>query len=160
MPKASGKVRLMRIKIPIPETEPQFRTQMTIQVGDLNYGDHLGNDRLLLLAHESRMRFLKSLGHSEASFFGRALIMTDSAVQYLSQGNWNDTIEIKVWLTPNNDMRFDLFYQLNHIDPETGEEKDLLSKIKTGLAFFDYEEQKITRCTKKYTHFIRGLHDL
>ena len=154
MPNPSGKVMPMRIKIPIPSKEPLFQTTQEVRVGDLNYGNHLGNDRLLLVAHEARMKFLNSLGFSELSFFGTSLIMTDAAIQYQAQAFWGDALTIKLWLEPVNDMRFDLYYLL------TKNEDQKVASIKTGLAFFDYDTQRVVKGSREYLTYLRELNDL
>ncbi|NNG26771.1 MAG: thioesterase, partial [Ignavibacteriaceae bacterium] len=55
---------MARIKIDPPE-KFMFNTEITIRVTDLNYGAHLGNDSVLSICHEARMRFLKHFGYSE-----------------------------------------------------------------------------------------------
>ena len=39
-----------------------FQVEMAVRVTDLNYGGHLGNDRLLSLVHEARVAFLAEHG--------------------------------------------------------------------------------------------------
>ncbi|MGB0167367.1 MAG: thioesterase, partial [Luteibaculum sp.] len=66
-----------RIKIELPP-KFQFGTEITVRVGDLNYGNHLGNDSLLALLHQARVEYIKFLGaQSELDFFGSSLIMAD-----------------------------------------------------------------------------------
>ena len=48
---------MARVKLEIPELLP-FATELEVRVGDVNYGGHLGNDALLGLLHEARIRFL------------------------------------------------------------------------------------------------------
>jgi len=40
----------------------QFSCQLPVRITDINYGGHVGNDRLLVFAHEARMRFLQHYG--------------------------------------------------------------------------------------------------
>ena len=63
-----------RIKIKLPE-KFIFRTEIPIRITDINYGGHLGNDSLLSIIHEARVRFLKSLGYSESNVEGVGIIM-------------------------------------------------------------------------------------
>ena len=74
-----------RIKIEIPERFI-YKTEIPIRITDINYGGHLGNDSLLSIIHEARVRFLKNLGYSEANVEGSGIIMIDSAIQYKSEG--------------------------------------------------------------------------
>ena len=62
-----------------------FATEITVQVGDLNYGNHLANDAVLRLAHEVRLRWLAQGGYNEIDAGGSGLIMTEAAVRYLAQ---------------------------------------------------------------------------
>ena len=141
----------MRIKIPLPDKAPVHETNIPILIGDLNYGNHLGNDRLLLLAQEARLRYFSSLGFSELDFFDNGLIMTDSAIQYLAQGLWGEEVTVKTWLQSVNDFSFDLFYELKK------NEGRLLAKIKTGMAFYNYQEQKLTKATDAFKNYIRSI---
>jgi len=72
---------MARIKIELPG-KFIFKTEITIRVSDLNYGGHLGNDSVLSICHEARLRFLKHLGYSELDVEGSGIIMSDAAIQY------------------------------------------------------------------------------
>ena len=52
-----------------------FRTEISVRIDDLNYGGHLGHDRVLTLVHEARVAWLKSHGWSEMDCAGTGLIM-------------------------------------------------------------------------------------
>ena len=88
----------MRVKLELPK-KFHFETTLSIRVSDLNYGAHLGNDSVLSLAHESRVRFFLKLGVTERNFFNVGLIMADSVVMYKSQGFLNDNILIRISVT-------------------------------------------------------------
>jgi hypothetical protein len=45
---------------------------------DINYGGHLGNDAVLSLVHEARVRFLKQQGYTENNIEGAGIIMADA----------------------------------------------------------------------------------
>ena len=57
---------MTRIKIELPETY-LFSTEIPVRITDLNYGNHLGNDAILSLLHEARVRFLAYYGWTESS---------------------------------------------------------------------------------------------
>lgn len=136
----------MKIKIPIPPLElashdlalvPHFKTATTLRVNDLNYGNHMGNDTVLALAHEFRIRFFAEYKQSELAFFGKGIIMSDSAIQYKSQGFWGDEVAASLWYIPTGAARFDLYYRLS------SRERDM-AFVKTGQVFYDYEKQKVS----------------
>jgi len=63
-----------------------FTTDFTVRVGDINYGEHMGNDRFLLLFHDTRLRFLESMGCSEIDIGDKAgLIMSEAHVRYRAE---------------------------------------------------------------------------
>ncbi len=127
-----------RTFLEMPSTFP-FSTELSIRVGDLNYGGHLGNDSLLSLLQEARVTFLKSLGgKNEGDVFGLGLIMTDSVVVYKSEGFQGDRIKIEIAVGDLSRTRFDLFYHATNLT--TGK---ILSQAKTGMAFFDYEARRL-----------------
>ena len=46
---------MARVEIELPEQFP-FATEIPIRISDINYGNHLGNDAVLSLAQEARVR--------------------------------------------------------------------------------------------------------
>ena len=125
----------MRVKLETPNYF-HFETSLKIRVSDLNYGGHLGNDSFLTLAHEARVRYLKSINMTERDFFGSSLIMADSTIKYKSQGFLGDQVNIKISITNCSSHGFQIFYllQKNKID---------LAYIQTSMVFYDYEKEKI-----------------
>jgi acyl-CoA thioesterase FadM len=77
---------MSRIKLQMPKTY-QFSTTIGVRINDLNYGNHLGNDALLSIIHEARVRFLNSLGYTEIDVEGVGILMADSVIIYKSQGH-------------------------------------------------------------------------
>lgn len=130
---------MARIRIDLPEQLP-FTTTLTLRISDINYGGHLGNDAVLSLVHEARMRFLESLGFSEMDMGGPGLVMTDCAIQYCSQGMRGQQVAIGVGVEAINRKGFELCYRLS--DAETDQE---IARAHTGMTCFDFHKQKIAR---------------
>lgn len=128
---------MSRIKIQISENFI-FETVIEIQIGDINYGDHLGNDAVLRLAHEARMRFLAHNDYTEKDIEGQGLIMTDAAIQYKSEGRYGDRLKIKLAVDDITSVGFDLIYVITNI--VSGKE---VAIVKTGMAFFNYDSRSI-----------------
>ena len=82
-----------RIKIEIPDNF-FFTTQIPVRISDINYGNHLGNDAVLSLVHEARVRFLKEFGYTELDIEGAGIMMADVAIVYKSQGYYGDILSI------------------------------------------------------------------
>ncbi|MBH48879.1 MAG: thioesterase [Halobacteriovorax sp.] len=134
-----------RVKIHIDGTEV-FKTTITLSVSDMNYGNHLGNDKVLSLAHEARIRWLESLNASELDCMGCSLIMSDAMVEYKGEGFRGDQVEITVYLSETHKYGFDLFYEM------TGP-RGLVAKVKSGLMFFDYETRKVANAPEQWIKY-------
>ncbi|NBC83251.1 MAG: thioesterase [Bacteroidetes bacterium] len=128
---------MARIRIKLPE-KFIYSTEMPIRITDVNYANHLGNDAVLGLVHEARLRFLNSLGYSEKNVEGSGLIMIDSGIIYKNQGFQGDLLTIKMGINDWNKIGFDLVYLLTN----QATQKDI-AWVKTGMAFFDYQKQRL-----------------
>ncbi len=126
---------MARLRISLPEKFP-FETELDVRVTDINYGGHLGNDALVGLLHEARLRWLDQLGQSELDFYGRGLIMLDLMVQYKQQGFRSDRLTVAI--APEMDgPRFQLYYLVKN--SKDGRE---VARARTGIVCFDYEAQE------------------
>jgi YbgC/YbaW family acyl-CoA thioester hydrolase len=127
---------MARIKIDLPE-KFIFKTEIPVRITDINYGGHLGNDSLLSIIHEARMRFLKHLGYSESNVEGSGIIMIDSAIQYKSESFYGDELIVEVTVTDFTGIGCDFVYRITN--KNTSKE---ISLAKTGIVFFNYEKRK------------------
>jgi acyl-CoA thioester hydrolase len=127
---------MSRIKLDLP-VRFQFRTEISLRIGDINYGGHLGNDSVLSLCHEARVRMLKTHGFTELNIDGCGLIMTDSVVVYVAEAFYGDVLNIEVAVTDVGATGCNFMYRLSN--KETGKE---VARGKTGIVFFDYERRK------------------
>lgn len=128
-----------RLNLPLPE-KVLFRTGLTVQIGDINYGNHLANDAVLRLCHECRMRWLARHGFSELDAGGAGLIMADAAVQYLAQAHHGDELAVEMGADDIGRSGFALLY---HISRESDGRS--IAKVQTGMVCFDYAAQKVCR---------------
>ena len=65
-----------RVKLDMPK-EFLFSTEMPVRISDVNYGGHLGNDSVMSMAHETRVRFLAEHGYSELDVCGAGMIQSE-----------------------------------------------------------------------------------
>ncbi|WP_107687519.1 acyl-CoA thioesterase [Neisseria wadsworthii] len=127
------------INIDFPD-DPLFQTSITVQIGDINYGNHLANDAVLRLCHEARIRWLATHGLTELDAGGAGLIMNEAALQYTAQAHHGD--ELLIDLAAGNISRsgFTLFYRISR-----PKDSKTIAKIQTGMVSFDYAAQKVSR---------------
>ena len=126
-----------RVKLEIP-TDFIFETELPIRIGDINYGGHLGNDAVLSLVHEARIRFFKSNGFTELDVAGAGIILSDVVIVYRAEAFYGQTLRVEVTAGDFTRTGCDLFYRLT--DRESGNE---VARSKTGIAFFDYDRRKV-----------------
>jgi YbgC/YbaW family acyl-CoA thioester hydrolase len=129
-----------RIKINLPK-EFSFVTTIKIRITDLNYGGHVGNDRILALLQEARQEYLLHFGYGELDFEGLGLIMADVAIEYKSELKYGQTVAISVKAADFDKLGFDLFYKMEIIAEL---ENILAAKAKTGMICYDYQTNKKT----------------
>lgn len=135
---------MARIKIDLPE-KFIFSTEIAVRIDDINYGGHLGNDSILSLIHEARLRFLKNFGYSELEIGGASLIMGDVAIVFKSEGFHEDIITIEVTANDFSNFGFDLFYKLTNKKTR----KDI-AYAKTGMVCFDYKNRKVMKVPEEF----------
>lgn len=129
-----------RIKIDLPESF-SFSTPFAVRITDLNYGSHVGNDKVLTFLHEARVRFLQSLGYSELNLEGVGIIMADAAIIFKNEIYYGD--ELTIYIQPGEYSRvgFDLIYK---VEKKTGDQLILQVIAKTAMICYDYQQKKVT----------------
>ncbi len=140
---------MARVEIDLPEAF-LFETTLPVRIGDVNYGGHLGNDSVLSLAHEARMRFLAAHGFpSELDVAGVGLVMCDAAVVYRAEGRWGMELRVQVAAADVRTRGFDLVFRMT--DAATGRE---IARAKTGMLWFDYAARKLVRMPEAFRRVV------
>lgn len=142
---------MARIKIELPE-KFIFQTEVPIRITDINYGRHLGNDALLSIVHEARVRFFNHLGFTENDVVGVGIIMVDAGVQYKNEGFYGDILKIKIAVADITKIGCDIIYLLTN--KKTGKE---IAIAKTGIVFYDYANKKTVLIPQKFITKIESL---
>jgi acyl-CoA thioester hydrolase len=126
-----------RTKLDLPAIF-EFSTDIPVRITDINYGGHLGNDSLLSILQEARLRFLRQYAYSEKDVEGRGIIMLDAVVVYKSEAFYGDVLRVEVAVADVVNHGCDLLYRVTN--KATGKE---VSCAKTSIAFFDYDRRKV-----------------
>jgi len=85
---------MARIKLNLPE-KFDYSIEIPIRISDINYGGHLGNDSVLTLIHEARLRLFTGFGLKERNADGKGLLIADAVIVYKSQGYFGDILEVQ-----------------------------------------------------------------
>lgn len=128
---------MARMTIEMPDRF-EYATDIPVCIHNINYGGHLGNDSLLSLIHEARVRFLKSHGFSESDIGGVGIIMVDTAILYKSESFHGDILCFEVGAGNVTRAGCDFFYRVTN--KATGKE---VAHARTGIVFFDYNTRKV-----------------
>lgn len=136
--------KMARIKLELPENF-SFKTQLTVRVTDLNYGNHMSNDVYLSYMHEARMQYLASLGFSELNLAGASVIMGDTAIVFKKECFYGDELTVEVAAAEFGTRSFDLYYRFSKTLTQA-----LVCEAKTGMVCFDYTERKTVAVPAKF----------
>ncbi len=132
---------MARVEIDLPETW-RFAADLPIRVADLNYGNHLGNDRVLSLAQEVRVQWLRSHGLGELDVGGAGIILADAAVVYRAEGRLGMVLRAELGVGEVRTRSVELLHRFT--DLASGQE---IARAKTGLLCFDYAARKVVHLT-------------
>ena len=128
---------MARMKLDLPETF-HYITDMPVRIENINYGGHLGNDSLLSLVHEARLRFLKANGFTESDIGGVGIIMVDTVIIYKSESFHGDVLKFEVAVGNIGRTGCDFFFRVTN-----NATKADVAHVKTGVVFFDYSARKV-----------------
>ena len=122
-----------------PLGEYFFKAEIYVRTTDLNYGGHLGNDRVLALIHEARVAFLASYQWTEMDCGGVSLIMGDSAIVYLNEAFAGDKLVFEVAAGEPSSCGFRLFNRITRAADDQP-----IALVENGMICYDYHNRKIT----------------
>jgi acyl-CoA thioester hydrolase len=145
-----------RTKLTLPE-HFSFTTEIPVRITDLNYGGHVGNDSILSLIHEARVRFLHHHGYHELDMAGVGLIMADVTIEFKSELFYGDTLRASIAAAEFSRVGFDLYYKLEKAltsvlsdEPSPATQKWVpVSNARTGMVCYDYKLKKIAAVPKE-----------
>lgn len=130
---------MARIKIEIPE-RPIAEITIPVRITDINYGNHVGNDSMVAIVHESRVQWLKHYNYTELEVEGVGLIMSDLAVEYISESFYGDVLTVVISIGEVSRVGFELYYSLQ---ANRNGQTIMIAKAKTGMVCYDYHLKKI-----------------
>ncbi len=144
---------MARVKLKFPTQQSLFTTKIPVRITDLNYGNHLGNDALLSLVHEARVRMLQQWQYTELDIGGCGLIMADMMVAYKSEGRYGDLLHITIYADEISQLSFDLLYK---IKAESNGTTRVLAEVKTGMVCYDYTASGVCNMPESFASKISG----
>ncbi|MCU0369900.1 MAG: thioesterase family protein [Bacteroidales bacterium] len=114
--------------------------RISVRVGDINYGGHMGNDKALLVFHDARIHFLQSLGFTENNIGGPGIIMRDAHVTFRKEVFLHDVLLVDAGIDDVSNSAFNMIYTVRRESDDT-----VVFTGSTGLLAFDYQTRKPVR---------------
>lgn len=131
-----------------------FNTEYDVLYTDVNNANHLGADRVLPIAMEAQLRFIKYLGYDNAIAFEDAgLIMAHAETAYLSEADYADRLHIELGLGEFTGKSFDLVYRISNQTKQGIE----TARVATTLLFFDYSEKRVINVPEDFRTRVQKL---
>ena len=129
---------MSRVKIEIPD-DFVFSTEYHVTINDINYGNHVGNDRFLGINNEVRIRWLKSLGYKDELSFGDSVgtMVADAALEFKKEAFYGDILLCQVGINSIHSRGFDMVVVISN-----GEV--VICNVKTAVLFVNYSLRKVT----------------
>ncbi len=126
-----------------PETF-SFTAPLSVRITDINYGGHVGNDKILSLIHEARVLYLQHHGLTELKFGPASLIMKNVTIDFIKELFYGEELTVGIQAAGFSKVSFNLFYKLEKAK-DTG--SILVAQAKTGMVCFDYSSRKVSQLT-------------
>lgn len=137
---------MARIKLDFPD-KVLGTVEIPLRITDMNYGNHLGNDALVSILHEARVKWLNALNYTELNVEGAGLIMGELVVSYLNESFYGDILTVQLASGDITGAGFELYYL---VETNRNGKKISIAKARTGMVCFDYSTRKVTPIPEKF----------
>jgi len=143
---------LPRIKL-IPLDRYQHTYNTTVEVTDLTYGNHMGNDSLVGIIHRARVHFLGRFGASEKDLGDgkTGIVVADLVVNYKGQGLLFDPLIVESSIGEVHPRGFRMFHRVST------EQNRLIALAETGIVAFNYQETVLARIPEQFLISLENL---
>jgi len=141
-----------RIKLaPLDQYQSVYET--VIEVTDLNYGNHLGNDALVGIIHRARVHFLQRLDASENNLGNgkTGILLADLVVNYKGEGFLFEKLGVESSIGEVRSKGFRMFHRI------IAEQGRLIALAEAGIVAFDYHKRNVVRIPEPFFSKISNL---
>ena len=131
-----------------------FSTELDVRVGDLNYGAHLGYDRVLTLAHQARLTLFQQWNVTEMDLGDgtTGLVVGDVIVNYLGEGFLHDRLIVEIGAVETGAITF----RLAHRFSRKADGADV-AMVEIGFVGFDYGRRMPSRLPPSFSAQLAGI---
>lgn len=127
--------------------------ETTVEVTDLNYGDHLGNDAMIGIIHRARVHFMNYLGFSEKNLGDgkTGILLSDLVVNYKGEGFLFDMLIVESGIGELGTKGFRMFHRIST------RQNRAIALAETGFVAFSLKKRKVVRIPELFIHRISDL---
>jgi acyl-CoA thioester hydrolase len=93
-------------------SEFKFSIPITVRIGDINYGNHVGYHVYLLYFQEARIAYLKHLGFSERDIAGYGMVVGTVECKYKKELLLGDTFHVACRIAELKSKAFIMEYRI------------------------------------------------
>jgi acyl-CoA thioesterase FadM len=118
-----------------------------IRISDINYGNHLGHDKLISIVHDARCSFFDSIGTSELHINDDqiGLVVHEVNFKYKSQIHFLDKIEVLSYFTEISDYSVKMNSEVKNMKQN---KMSAVGYIK--LVCYNFKDNKISKFPKEF----------
>lgn len=141
-------------RIKLNHREHYHHTYKTsVEVTDLNYGNHMGNDALVGIVHRARVHFLQQLGAAEKNLGDgqTGILLTDLVVNYKGEGFLFDRLMVESGIGELLPKGFRMFHRI------TSDQNRLIALAETGIVAFNYHKRKVAKIPESFVAKIENI---
>ena len=127
--------------------------ETTIEVTELNYGNHLGNDAVVGILHRARVHFMNHLGFSERNLGDgkTGILLSDLVVNYKGEGFLFDMLIVESGIGELGTKGFRMFHRI------TTRQNRPIALAETGIVAFNLHERKVVPVPDSFINRITNL---
>jgi len=127
--------------------------ETAVEVTDLNYGNHLGNDALVGVIHRARVHFLHQLGAGESDLGDgkTGILLADLSVNYKEEGFLFDLLTVESSIGELRSKGFRMFHRI------TSNQNRSIALAEVGIVSFDYHQRKVARIPESFVSKVAEL---
>jgi len=122
-----------------PQSHYPITVTLDVRVNDLNYGAHLGYDRLLTLVHDVRLKLFSKLEVTELDLGDgkTGVIAVDAALSYRGEAFLHDSLLFETKPVEIGSGSFRLAHRVTNVKTQK-----LVALMEIGFAAFDYSSRR------------------
>ncbi len=141
---------MAKVSIELPESFA-FSTELDVLIQHINAGQHLGNEQLIALLNEARVRYMNSLPLDAMNIQRGSFINADLVVIYKSEAHYGDRLKIEVAADDFSKYGCDFVYRVTQVKNGA-----VVAIAKTAMLLFDYEKNCLKPAPEGFVRLFKG----